>query len=96
MPYPSPLGRYKRGLVAAQHESLEHCDPSKVDDRAKFVLLHEKELGSKVVEIGQNIEKSICHDIVNYLDTEVVLPENTAEKGILGVVTTLFNHPTNY
>ena len=51
-----------------------------LDDLAKFVLLDEKELGSKVAEIGENIEKSIHHDSINYLGTEAVLPEDTTTK----------------
>ena len=47
---------------------------------AKFALLDEKELGSKVAEIGENIEKSIHHDILSYLGTEAVLPEDTTKK----------------
>ena len=59
-----------------------------MDDFAKFVLLDEKELGSKVTEAGETIEKSIHHDIINYLGIEVVLPKGTAKKGILGEIIT--------
>ena len=51
-----------------------------MDDLVKFVLLDEKELGSKVAEIVETIEKFIHHDIINCLGTEVVLPEDTAKK----------------
>ena len=76
------------GLLAAQQEFLEHADSSNMDDLAKFVLLDKKELGSKVAEIWENIEKSIHHDILSPLSTEAVLPEDTAKKCILGVITT--------
>ena len=60
--------------MAAQREFLEHANPSDVDDLAKFVLLHEKELGSRVAEICKNIEKSVCHDILSHLGNEAILP----------------------
>ena len=55
----TPSRKVQEGLLAAQQEFLEHADPSNMDDLAKFVLLDEKEWGSKVAEIGENIEKSI-------------------------------------
>ena len=75
-----PSRKVQEGLLAAQHEFLEHADPSKVDDLAKFTLLYEMELGSKVADTGDNIEKSIHHDILSYSGPKVVLPEDTAKK----------------
>ena len=72
--------------MAAQQEFLEHCHPSKVDDLTKFALFNEKELGSKVMEIGETIDKSIHHDIINLFGTESILPKDTAKKGIFGVI----------
>ena len=77
-------------LLAAQQEFLEHCDPPKVDDLTKFVLINEKELGSKVMEIGKSLDKTICPDIINLFVTESILPKDTAKKDILGVISFLF------
>ena len=68
------------GLLATQKEFLEHADSSNVDDLAKFILLNEKESGSKVVETEENIEKLICHDILSHLGSEAALSEDAAKK----------------
>ena len=75
-------------LLATQKEFLEHADSFNVDDLAKFILLDEKELGIKVAETGENIKKSICHDILSHLGSEAVLYEDATKKGILGVILT--------
>ena len=85
-----------RGSFGCPTRILEHADSSSMDDLAKFTLLEEKELGSKVAEIGENIKKSIHWDILSHLGTEAVLPADSAKKVILGVITTfLSNHFTN-
>ena len=76
----NPSRKVWEGLFAAQKEFLEHANPSNIDDLAKFVLLNEKELGSKVADMGENIEKSIHHDILSHLGNEAILPEDTAKK----------------
>ena len=58
-----------------------------MDDLTKFALIDEKEL---VMKIGETIDKSICHDIINLFGTELILPEDTAKKGILEVIPILF------
>ena len=49
-----------------------------------------RDLGHKVAEIGGDINKAICCDIINLYGSESVLPEDVAEKGILGVTFILF------
>ena len=44
------------GHLAILKEYLEHVDPFNVDDLAKFVLLNEKELGTRVAETGEDIK----------------------------------------
>ena len=72
--------------MATQQEFLKHGQPSKVDDLTKLALSDEKELGNKVMEIGETINKSIHQDIINLYGAESILPEDTAKKGILGVI----------
>ena len=86
-----PSRKVWEGLLATQKEFLEHANPSNVDGLAKFVLLDEKELGSEVAEIGENIEKLICHDIPSHLGNEAVLPKDIGTKGILKVILTSSN-----
>ena len=74
-----PSRKVQEGLLAAQKEFQEHA-ASDIDDLAKFVLLAEKELGSKVAEIGENIEKSNCCAILSHLGIEAILPKDTAKK----------------
>ena len=57
-----------------------------MDELTKFALLDEKELGSKVVEIGETLDKNNQCDIINLFGTESILPEDSAKKGILGVI----------
>ena len=87
-----PSRKVQEGLLATQKEFLEHTDPSNVDNLAKFILLNEKELGIKVTEIGENVEKLIHCDIFSHLGSEAVLPEDVAKTGILGVILNLFHH----
>ena len=68
------------GLLSMKKEFLKHADSSDVDDLAKFILLDEKELGSKVAETGENIEKLICHDILSHLGSEADLSEDVTKK----------------
>ena len=75
--------------MATQQEFLKYGQSSKVDDLAKLALIDEKELGHKGTEIRENIDKSIHRDIINIYGTESVLPEDTAEKGILEVISIL-------
>ena len=71
------------GCPAGVHEYVQ---PSNVDNLTKLALIDEKELGHKVTEIRENINRSICQDIINIYGMESVLPEDTAKKGILGVI----------
>ena len=75
-----PSRKVWEGLLAAPKEFLDHAKPSSVDDLSKFVLLNEKELGSKVAESGENIEKSIHCDILSHLGNETILPGDTTTK----------------
>ena len=84
-----PSKRVREGLLTVQQEFLQHGQSSKVDDLTKLALIDEKELGHKVTEIGENINKSIHWDIINIYGTESVLPEDTAKKGILGLILSL-------
>ena len=82
-----PSRKVCEDLLAAQKELLEHANPSDVDDLTKFVLLHEKELASKVAEIGENIEKSIYCDILSHLVAKQSYLR-VPLKGIVGVLIT--------
>ena len=46
--------------------------------------IDEKELGHKVTEIGETINKSMHQDIINIYGPESVLPKDIAKKDILG------------
>ena len=81
-----PCQKVREGLSAAQQEFLKHGQSSKVDGLNKLALIDEKELGHKVTEIRENIDKSIHPDIINICGAESVLPQDTAKKGILGVI----------
>ena len=81
-----PSWEVREGLLAAQKEFHEYGQPSKVDDLTKLASIDEKELGYKVTEIRQTINKSIWQDIINIYGTESVLTKDTAKKGILGVI----------
>ena len=62
----------------------------KIDDLTKLAFVNEKELGQKVAEIDEDINKAIHHDIIDLCDSESVLPEDVANKDILGVKLILF------
>ena len=55
-----------------------------MDNLTKLALIDEKELGHKFAEIGDNMDKSICWDIINLYGAESGSPKDTAKKGILG------------
>ena len=42
------------------------------------------------MEIGDTLDKTIQHDIINLFGTESILPKDTAKKGILGVISFIF------
>ena len=56
----------------------------------KLASIDERELGQKVAEIGEGIDKAICLDIIDLCGSESVLPKDVAKKGILGVTFILF------
>ena len=72
------------GILASKQECLEHCHPSKRDDLTKFSLINEKELGSKVMEIRETLDKSTQCNVINLFGTDSI------KKGILGVIPILF------
>ena len=68
-----------------QIQFQEHGQPLKIDDLTKLVSIDEKELGCKVAETGEAINKAIHWDIINIYGSEPVLPKDVAKKGIIGV-----------
>ena len=80
----------REGLLAVQLQFQEHGQPSKIDDLTKWASIDEKELGQKVAEIGEDIDKAIHHDIINLCGSESVLPRDVAKKGTLGIIFILF------
>ena len=64
--------------------------PLKIDDLTKVASVNENELGQKVAEIEEDIDKAIFHAIINLCGYESILPENVGQKGILGVIFILF------
>ena len=54
-----------------------------IDDLTKLASIDEKELGCKVTDSGDAINKAIHRDI-NIYGSEQVLPKDVSKKGILG------------
>ena len=76
--------------MTVQLQFQEHGQPSKIDDLIKLSPINERELGQKVAEIGEDIDKAICCAIINLCNSESILPEDVAKKGISGVTFILF------
>ena len=79
--------------MAVQLQFQVHGQPSKIDDLddlTKLPSINERELGQRVAEIGENIDKPICNDIISLCGSESILPEDVAKKGILGDTLILF------
>ena len=76
--------------MAAQLQFKEHGQQSKIDDLTKLASINDRVLGWKVAEIGEDINKAICYNIINLCGSESVLLKDIAEKGILGVTFILF------
>ena len=85
-----PSQEVREGLLAMQLQFQEHGQPYKIDNLTKLASVNEKELGQKVAEIGEDIDKAIHLDIIDLFGSESILPENVAQKGILGVTPILF------
>ena len=81
----NPFPRGEKGILAVQLQFQEHGQPWKIDELTKLASINERELGQKVAEIGEDIDKAICFNIIDLCGSESVLPEDVAKKGILGV-----------
>ena len=51
--------------MAVQLQFQEHGQPLKIDDLTKLASIDERELGQRVVEIGEDIDKVIHNDIID-------------------------------
>ena len=63
----------REGLLAVQLQFQQHGQPSKIDNVSKLASVDEKELGQKVAEIGEDMEKEIHHEIIDHCSLKSIL-----------------------
>ena len=76
----------REGLLAAHLQIQEYGQPKKIDNLTELAGVNKRELG----EIGQDIYKAICHNIIDLCGSELILAEDVVKKGILGATFILF------
>ena len=62
--------KFTDGFLPAQIQFQEHGQPQKIDDLTKLASTDEKELGCKVAETREAINKAILQDIINIYGSE--------------------------
>ena len=75
----NPSHEVREGFLAVQLQFLECGQASKIEDSAKLASTDEKDLGQRVTEVRENLEKVIHCEIIDLFRYVSILPQHVAK-----------------